>query len=336
MSIAKRSLFWLFSFIVVSSCLPLSERCERTGECRAESAASDAGAPSETAGAAGAAGASNAPGTGGSPAEGGHAGAGGETEPVAGAGGAPAVSCDLQAELMDGCEAKDEAAIYVALDGDDQSAGTPAEPVQTLAHALELANAGGGVVIACAGTYAENLSLTQGVRLLGGFNCDGRRWLRQSTERPSVAPKSGVPLTILGVVLPIEIADFDFVAPDAQAAGESSIAAFVAASLRVTLRRVALSAGAGADGTNGSLTPYDFSELDLRGNNATASATAARLARQQRDGFGDRHAKNVHLSGGRRHTRRCRRRARSERWLRRAGLQGAGRRWQRRRHHARL
>lgn len=266
-----RSLLWLLSFIVASSCLPLSSRCERTGECRV---GSEAGAPSELAGAPGAAGAVNATaGAGGAPlGEGGQAGSGGDTEPTA---GSPAVSCDLNAELADGCAPKEDAAIYVAVDGDDRAPGTAAEPVQTLANALELASARGGVVIACGGTYAENLSLTQGVRLLGGFSCDQRRWSRQSTARASVAPESGVPLTILGVAFPIEIADFDFVASDAQAAGESSIAAFVAASLRVTLRRVTLSAGAGADGTNGSLTPYDFSELDLRGNNATSSTTAA-------------------------------------------------------------
>ncbi len=206
---------------------------------------------------------------------GGRAGAGPSS--MAGAGGEGGVQlerCDLDRELEDGCVLPESDAIHVAPTGSDHGAGTAAEPVKTLARALELSAMGGvGVVLACTGIYAEHVLVTEGVRLLGGFGCpDGAEpWVYRVGERAQVRPEArGYALEVRDVADAVEIVDFEFVVQAGKDTGESSVAAFVVESREVTLRSVRLEAGAGEDGADAVLEPYEFLEGVRQGDSAGA------------------------------------------------------------------
>jgi hypothetical protein len=66
-----------------------------------------------------------------------------------------------------------------------------------------------------------------------------------------VAPVTGTALQIDGVTEHLSVQDIDFKSADATAAGTSSIAAIVSGSSDVVLKRVAITAGKGADGAAG-------------------------------------------------------------------------------------
>ncbi len=79
----------------------------------------------------------------------------------------------------DGCPAdpadgpvRPDCGIWVSASrGQDSSPGTQESPVQTLAQAIVLAQAGPKRVYACGETYAEPVRLPSGVSLFGGFDC---------------------------------------------------------------------------------------------------------------------------------------------------------------------
>jgi hypothetical protein len=150
----------------------------------------------------------------------------------------------------DGIDGDAERALFVAPSGSDGSAGTPRDPVRTLARAIEIATATGQDVYVCNGVYTDNVVLDgTAVNLYGGYDCENG-WQR-GFERAEVAPGSGTALTIRGVVDPVTVDRIDFVAPDATVPSGSSIVAFVSQSTDATLSHVELRAGNAADGAPG-------------------------------------------------------------------------------------
>jgi len=109
-------------------------------------------------------------------------------------------------------------------------------------------------VITCNGTFDEQVKLTAGAKIYGGFACPGGAtpWSYEAGKKSKVAPSTkGVALSINAGAAAVAIEDFEFDAKDGVDPGESSIAAFVNSSTNVALRRVKLVAGKGADGANG-------------------------------------------------------------------------------------
>jgi hypothetical protein len=144
--------------------------------------------------------------------------------------------------------------VFVSPAGSDAAGdGSRERPFATLAKALGQAKAQKKRVFACAteGAFEESvvvdLTLDKSA-LFGGFDCGDWSY---STERAAEVHASGpVALKAMGLHA-LTIEDFAFTAADAREPGESSVGAWIASSLGVTLRRVTLSAGKGANGADG-------------------------------------------------------------------------------------
>jgi hypothetical protein len=220
-------------------------------------------------------------GGGGTTSSGGTSGEGGEDG--AGAGGRGPQPCDVNGSpSVETCLVDEEFAVFVTPRGDNASDGTRAEPVATIARAIELAQEQDKLVIACAGTFDERMTLRVGVRIYGGFICPGASaarepWTYHGETKTTVAPSArGAAIDVRDVASAIVIEDFEFNALDATEAGESSIAAFMVRAAGVTLRRVRILAGDGRPGADGSRIGFVYpSVAELRGRDGAASLGGA-------------------------------------------------------------
>jgi hypothetical protein len=198
---------------------------------------------------------------------GGTANTGGESQGAA-AGAGAVEPCDVEGPT-EGCGAPSDG-VFVSPTGDDDGAATREAPVASIARGLELALALELPLFLCGELFDEQVVLdgAENLAIYGGFSCDD--WLYAPGMKTVVAPSvTGYALTIEDSSA-IAIADVEFRAADATAAGDSSIAAFVSQSTGVALNRVSLVAGAGADGESGAADDYEFDDLDeLDGNAAT-------------------------------------------------------------------
>lgn len=204
----------------------------------------------------------------GSAGEAGSGGEGGTPEP-------PPPECGATPEV--GCLPSATGSVFVngaAAAGGD---GTREAPFQTIAAALTAIAQGKGTrVLICNGVYAERVSLTaehQSVSLLGGFGCTD--WHYNPSAAADVAPTATGYALELQKVTGATVSDLHFAARDASAPGESSIAGFVNESTGVLFSRVTLRAGAGQNGSTGTLTPFANlpTAAQLKGNPGKGSAT---------------------------------------------------------------
>ncbi|MGO9834122.1 MAG: DUF1565 domain-containing protein, partial [Polyangiaceae bacterium] len=175
--------------------------------------------------------------------------------------------CDPTADPKDEqCVLDDAYGVFVAvpLDGDGPDggeAGTPSgdgtmsQPYATITQAL--ANLGSKTrIYVCNGLYSEQVNITAAVSLFGRLSCaagsSGPVWTYDVGGSAQVtSPSAGVALSVTGVSSgSVTIEDLSFTSPSATAPGGSSIAAWIASS-SVSLQRVTLSAGSGANGAPG-------------------------------------------------------------------------------------
>ncbi|MCC6557579.1 MAG: PGRS family protein [Polyangiaceae bacterium] len=169
-----------------------------------------------------------------------------------GGGGGTPVGC-VPSESAD--PVGNECGAFVATSGNDAASGTKAEPVRTIAKAIEIAGAKGGRVYACAETFEENVEVPGGVTLFGGLDCaNGWAWIGETTRTTVTAP-GVIPLRLRGGEGAARVEDVHVVAPSIDAAdpsmrGRSSIAA-VAEGIAVELSRCVLEAGDAAPGVDG-------------------------------------------------------------------------------------
>jgi hypothetical protein len=182
----------------------------------------------------------------------------------------------------DACVIDEKFGVFVAPTGNDTTgSGTRAAPYKTIGKGLAQGKADTKRVYACAGIYAETVTIgvaTDDAKLFGGFDC--ANWKYATTNRPFVQPASGTPLTITGLTLGAIIEDVEFDAPPTSSStkGQNSIAAFVVSSQGVKLTRVKLvaqDAQPGADGVapasnyDGTLTPDNATIAGHDATNAT-------------------------------------------------------------------
>lgn len=131
-------------------------------------------------------------------------------------------------------------------DGD----GTRARPVGTLARGIELAKLTNKRVYACAGRYAEQLVVAEGVSITGGLDCLHPSWSFGNGRSRIDSPKSPA-IVADKIALPTRIERFDVFAPDAIADGASSIGLFATDSPSLIIGDATITAGKGASGANG-------------------------------------------------------------------------------------
>ncbi len=139
-----------------------------------------------------------------------------------------------------------------AVDADDSSTGdgSPANPFPSIATALQHLGSKTRVYV-CDGLYREHVALTAPVSLYGGLSCTGGVWRWDGGATQVLSPTPDYALSIAGLdTAAVAVEDIAFIAPDATSPGGSSVAAIVSAS-SVTLTRVVLAAGRGANGADG-------------------------------------------------------------------------------------
>ena len=145
--------------------------------------------------------------------------------------------------------------------------GSPSRPFPSITLALQHLGSKSRIYI-CDGGYEEQVTITTPVSLFGGLACAGAawRWDGGITEVGSPSPNYALSITGLNNAA-IDVQDLTFVAPSATKPGASSIAAIIAAS-SVTLTRVVLEAGRGANGANGVTGPtnYPAGSMSAAGN----------------------------------------------------------------------
>ncbi|WP_394835519.1 hypothetical protein LVJ94_01155 [Pendulispora rubella] len=138
----------------------------------------------------------------------------------------------------------DELGVFVSPLGKDDGAGTRTAPVKSLAKALEKSG-NKPFIYLCEGNYPEALTIARGMGVYGGLSCDGS-W-NYTGGATNVVPPSGTALTIANAANPVIVADISFTSVNASTPSGSSIGAWFVQSNAVTLRRVNITAGAGAD-----------------------------------------------------------------------------------------
>jgi hypothetical protein len=168
----------------------------------------------------------------------------------AGGGGTPTACIPSQnAQPVD-----DRCGIFVSSSkGQDGDTGTKSAPLKTLQHALDQAN--GRPVYACAEAFAGSVTVANGSSIYGGLDCVKAWTYVGATTKSALLGDADKPaLTIAKAGGAAEVADFAMQAPNATAAGSSSMAVLVdQATARLT--RCDLLAGDGAPGADGEDAP---------------------------------------------------------------------------------
>ncbi len=154
--------------------------------------------------------------------------------------------CDLTKSAKDSPACVDDAVgVFVSPNGSDEGAGTKTSPVKSIGKALEKQGNKPRVYV-CEGTYEERVEVKGGVTILGGFGCAD--WKYTGTKSKLSPKEAGYAVVLTKVSQPVTVEDFEISAQDAAAdSGGSSIAVFANESAGLTLRRVVVQAGAGAN-----------------------------------------------------------------------------------------
>ncbi len=175
----------------------------------------------------------------------------------------------------DGVDGDKSHAIFVAPTGSDTASGSVESPVRTLVKAVTLASAAKKDVYVCNGSYAESVVVANvAVGIYGGYDC-ANGWAR-GNDRATIAPTSGIPLTIRDVTT-MTVDRIALHAADAVDPSASSIGAFVSNAHDVQLAHVTATAGRGADGETPA-TPASLAQTASSGSpgRSLAAATCTR------------------------------------------------------------
>lgn len=149
--------------------------------------------------------------------------------------------------------AEDRCGVFVSASvGSDDNPGTRAQPVRSMAHAIDLAQGGPSRVYACAESFAEPVDLPSGVEVWGGLDC-ANDWVYLGGDRRTIlAPEAdAIPLRVTAGDGSSVVADIRAEAADATQPSGSSIAAIVLPGAAVQFLRSELIAGDGAPGARG-------------------------------------------------------------------------------------
>jgi hypothetical protein len=173
-------------------------------------------------------------------------------------------TCDgTQAPSVASCVISEAYGVFVAPaanGGSDSGAGTRVSPYATITKALGSLGSLTRVYV-CNGAYTDQVTVAGAVGIFGGLTCgsgaDGGTlgpWVYAAGTHAIVAgsaPAFAIEVNAGSAVVDVE--DMEFDGAPGTTASPSSIAAFATGSSNVTLRRVTLTAGAGAPGIGGAV-----------------------------------------------------------------------------------
>jgi hypothetical protein len=176
-----------------------------------------------------------------------------------------------------GCISNDNGVFVSSTGSDEMGMGTMKSPFATITHALTKITGTTNSIYVCEGAYSDQITVSVPVNIYGGLVCTSTPWTYSASAIPVVtgsAPNFAIEVNAVSGVVDIE--DMSFSAMAGTTASPSSVAAFVISSPSVTMKRTALAADAGADGSSGTAgvtgTP---TPAVLTGNGADASAPGA-------------------------------------------------------------
>ncbi|WP_437929606.1 hypothetical protein WMF37_10140 [Sorangium sp. So ce291] len=196
--------------------------------------------------------------------------------------------------------------VFVSATATDGGDGTPEAPVKTLAEAIQLValkeDESERRVYACAQTFEEALTVTEGVTIFGGLDCDENWQWQDGNETTLTASPGAVPLAVRAVGKTVRLEDVHIVAPsvDPDDAGTSAIAA-IADQCQVELIRCTVEAGNAAPGARGAAPPLppEPSEPGARGDDAcTKDIGSSAIPQPNRCGTEDTPDNSVGGRGG--------------------------------------
>jgi hypothetical protein len=222
---------------------------------------------------------------------------GGDSGPTDGSKEGEAGGCDLTLPpSKDNCVLQDGNGLFVApppYGSDTTGTGTIEAPYATIETALmNLSGTTPPRVYVCNGTYSDQITVTSGVGIFGGLTCGGgpdggtdggsdggaRKWAYATGTRGQIMGSSAsFVLEVDSVAETVDIEDLEFDGATATTPGQSSVAAFVNASPKVTMQRVKLLGGAGATGTTGGVGTPGTTPSGANGNSVTGIAGAGEV-----------------------------------------------------------
>lgn len=152
----------------------------------------------------------------------------------------------------DACVLRDELGVFVSASKGSDAAGdgSMAQPFATAAHGITFAKAHQKRVFLCAETYAENITIENGVSVFGGLDCSQPKWTVSATRAHFAAPASPAARAD-NVTTTTAIEAVEIFAPDATVPSGSSIGMIANASPGVLLRNVWIQAGNAMNGVAG-------------------------------------------------------------------------------------
>jgi hypothetical protein len=254
-----RSSWGVFLFLAV---LPLVSACSATtDEPNAVDSASGGGAGT----------ASN----GGSSGSEDGGGSGEATSGSAGSAGTEAACDTTKTPTEEACLLSNDYAVFLSPTGADRSDGSMTAPVATLSQAIHRA-AGKKIVVVCNATYDEHVVVAEAAHVFGGFSCTATNWTADAGVPLFMPSTPGPALTINSVETEVIVDSVNFEVPDARQPGQTALAAFVNGSPNVTFHNVTLTAGAGADGANGTVVNFTYPNPSVLNGNSESLGGAAK------------------------------------------------------------
>ena len=179
---------------------------------------------------------------------------GADSSPTTSDGGTPdgpAPACDPNASPVPTCLVNEATAVFVSSSlGSDANDGSRAKPVKTLAAALAAAAPTKKRVYACAETYDESLTMIDGVSLFGYFDC-ATQWSVDTKKFATIQSPSSPAVIAKNLTLVTRLEGVAVVAPNAAAAGGSSIGLLADHASTLVVATAKIQSGDAQDGTDG-------------------------------------------------------------------------------------
>ena len=164
-------------------------------------------------------------------------------------------NCDPSSlPAKDACVVNETLGVFVAPPSADGGAssnedGTRGHPFSKMQNAIDAAKVQKKRVYACIGSYAEQITLADGVSIFGDLDCN-QNWSVVAKHATLKSPASPA-VRADQIATATRVDSLDMIAPDGTTAGESSIAMIANASPALTVANATIHAGNGMKGADG-------------------------------------------------------------------------------------
>ncbi len=149
-------------------------------------------------------------------------------------------------------EITEQFGVFVSPSGQSNASGTRTAPLASIEAAIERAkNENKKKVFVCEGSYAETLTLADGVSIEGRLDCSAPDWKLDETKHVDLAAPSSPAIRATNITSATRIDGFRVASPDATTPSGSSIAVLAVDSNGLTFANGMITAGNGMKGDDG-------------------------------------------------------------------------------------